>query len=44
MTTKKRRLLSPEQKVVILRRHLLEHIPVSDLCTALYVTRVENRQ
>ena len=32
MTTKKRRQFSPEQKMAILRRHLLEHIPVSDLC------------
>ena len=32
MTTKKRRHFSPEQKMAILRRHLLEHVPVSDLC------------
>ena len=32
MTTKKRRQYSPEQKMVILRRHVLEHVPVSDLC------------
>ena len=32
MTTKKRRQFSAEQKIAILRRHLLEHIPVSDLC------------
>ena len=32
MTTKKRRQFSPEQKMAILRRHLLEHVPVSDLC------------
>jgi len=32
MTTKRRRQFSPEQKIAILRRHLLEHIPVSDLC------------
>ena len=28
----KRRHLTPEQKVAIVRRHLLEHMPVSDLC------------
>lgn len=27
-----RRHLMPEQKVSILRRHLLENVPVSDLC------------
>jgi transposase len=32
MTTKKRRQYSPEQKMAILRRHLLEHVAVSDLC------------
>ena len=32
MTTKRRRQFSPEQKIAILRRHLLEHVPVSDLC------------
>jgi len=32
MTTKKRRHFSPEQKMAILRRHLLEQVPVSDLC------------
>jgi transposase len=32
MTTKKRRQFSPEQKMAILRRHLLEDVPVSDLC------------
>jgi len=32
MTTHKRRHFSPEQKMAILRRHLLEHVPVSDLC------------
>lgn len=32
MTTKKRRQFSPEQKMAILQRHLLEHVPVSDLC------------
>jgi len=26
---------SPEEKVAILRRHLLEHVPVSDLCEEL---------
>ena len=28
----KKRYLSPEQKVAIVRRHLLEHVPISDLC------------
>jgi len=28
----KRKYLSPEQKVAIVRRHLLENVPVSDLC------------
>lgn len=28
----KRKRLTPEQKVAIVRRHLLEKVPVSDLC------------
>lgn len=28
----KRRFLTPEQKVAIVREHLLENVPVSDLC------------
>ncbi len=28
----KRKYLMPEQKVAIVRRHLLENVPVSDLC------------
>ena len=28
----KRKHLAPEQKVAIVRRHLLENVPVSDLC------------
>jgi transposase len=32
MTTEHRRHFSPEQKIAILRRHLLEHVPVSNLC------------
>lgn len=28
----KRRRFTPEQKVVLLKRHLLEAVPVSDLC------------
>lgn len=32
MTTHQRRHFSPEQEMAILRRHLLEHVPVSDLC------------
>jgi len=29
---RKRKHLTPEQKVSIVRRHLLENVPVSDLC------------
>ena len=29
---KTRRQFSPQQKVAILREHLVEHVPVSDLC------------
>ena len=32
MSTRKRQRLSPEQKVAIVRQHLLEEVPVSDLC------------
>jgi len=32
---KQRKHFSGEQKVAILRRHLLEHIPVSDVCDEL---------
>jgi len=32
MSDKSRRHFSPEEKVAILRRHLLEKIPVSELC------------
>ena len=32
MSTRKRRCFSPAQKVAIVRRHLLEKVPVSDLC------------
>jgi transposase-like protein len=28
----KRKYFTPEQKVAIVRRHLLENVPVSDLC------------
>lgn len=28
----KRKYLTPEEKVAIVRRHLLENVPVSDLC------------
>jgi transposase-like protein len=28
----KRKFYTPEQKVAIVRRHLLENVPVSDLC------------
>jgi transposase len=29
---KTRRQFSPQQKVAILREHLVEHVPVSELC------------
>jgi transposase len=32
MTRRKQRRFTPEQKVAIVRRHLLEQVPVSDLC------------
>lgn len=32
MTRRKQRRFTPEQKVTIIRRHLLEQVPVSDLC------------
>ena len=32
MSTRKRQRVSPERKVAIVRRHLLEEAPVSDLC------------
>ena len=32
MSTKKRQRFSPEQKVAIVRRRLIEQVPVSDLC------------
>jgi transposase len=32
-----RRYFSPEQKVATLRRHLLEKVPVSDLCEELHI-------
>jgi len=32
MTRRKQRHFTPEQKVAIIRRHLLEQVPVSDLC------------
>ena len=32
MTTQERRHFPPEQKMAVLRRLLLEHVPVSDLC------------
>ena len=33
--TRKRKNYTPEEKVAILRRHLLEKVPVSDLCDEL---------
>lgn len=32
MSSKVRRKFTPEEKVAILRKHLLEKVPVSDLC------------
>jgi len=32
MDSNSRRHFTPEQKVAILREHLLEHVPISDLC------------
>ena len=32
MSKKKRRNHSPEQKVIILKKHLLERVPISDIC------------
>ena len=33
----KRKQLSPEEKVAVIRRHLVENVPVSDLCDELGV-------
>ena len=33
----KRKYLTPEQKVSIIRRHLLENVPISDLCDELEI-------
>lgn len=33
--TQRRKHYRPEEKVSILRRHLLDHVPVSDLCEEL---------
>jgi transposase len=35
MASRKRRYFSPEQKVLILKRHLVDHVPVSELCDEL---------
>lgn len=32
MSRKTRKAYSPEEKIAILRRHLLDQVPVSDLC------------
>ncbi len=34
---KQRKHYSPEQKVAILRRHLVERVPVSDLCNEFHL-------
>lgn len=33
----KRKTFTPEQKVAVVRRHLLEGVPVSDLCNELEI-------
>ena len=35
---RKRRAYTPEEEVAHLRRHLLEKVPVSDLCEELVIT------
>jgi transposase-like protein len=42
----KRKQLTPEQKVSIIRRHLLEKVPVSDLCDefGIHATQYYNWQ
>ena len=35
----KRKYFTPEQKVATVRRHLLEGVPVSDLCDELGIPR-----
>ena len=37
MSESTRRHFSPEEKVAVLRRHLLEKVPVSDLCDQLSI-------
>lgn len=36
--SKKRRYFSAEQKVIAIRKHLLEQTPVSDICDELNIT------
>ena len=36
---RKRRSYSPEDKVAYLRRHLLDKVPVSDICEELVLRR-----
>ena len=33
-TRKERKSYTPEEKVAILRRHLIEHVPISQICEA----------
>ena len=42
----KRRQFTPEQKVAIIRRHLVENVPVSDLCDefGIHATQYYNWQ
>jgi transposase-like protein len=37
MTKKKRRRFTPDQKVAILKKHLVDRIPVSDICDELKI-------
>ena len=34
---RRRRQFSPEDKAAILRRHLVDHVPVSDLCDEYHI-------
>ncbi|HIC56284.1 MAG TPA: transposase [Acidobacteria bacterium] len=42
----KRKIFTPDQKVAIVRRHLLEQVPVSDLCDqyGIHATQYYNWQ
>jgi hypothetical protein len=36
---KKRHNYTPEEKVIILKRHLIERVPISDLCDDITFSR-----